>query len=415
MRMAKIVMEEYGHHLRFRALIDELGLDWREFSADKDHLTTFDTPIDDWADQVVFLALVDRAAAHQFRQFVRSPYAPFRKACQDTLNEEYGHVGFGMDGVKDMLETPEGRAAVEAAVPKWLRVGLASFGSDRSRDQRTLPLLGLQDRDQRRHARGLLPAGPRLRRPRLGHRTGGEPGGLHGRSRRTVPAGARGGRLNDLAAFTVALQDGTAVSCGAGQSVLEACLAAGLPMPYNCRSGECAECRAVLLSGSVDESPGADPAVFTEADRRKGRILTCLCAPTSDIALEIVLRDGASAPRIEHVTATVGRVGRVSASVVQVALDCPRAIAYRAGQYFEWIVPGIAPNRYFSAANPPGGTDLVFRRPALSGRRGRQPCPVRRCRRAIRWTSPGPTAISASRRTITGRRSASPAAPASRR
>ena len=163
-----------------------------------------------------------------------------------------------------------------------------------------------------------------------------------------------------MAAFTVALQDGTEVSCAAGQSVLEACLAAGLPMPYNCRSGECAECRAVLLSGSVDESPGADPAVFTEADRRKGRILTCLCAPASDIALEIVLRDGTSAPRIEHVTAAVGRVERVSASVVQVALDCPREIAYRAGQYFEWIVPGIAPNRYFSAATAPGRRELVF-------------------------------------------------------
>ena len=166
--------------------------------------------------------------------------------------------------------------------------------------------------------------------------------------------------MTGLAAFTVALQDGTAVACAAGQSVLEACLAAGLPMPYNCRSGECAECRAVLLSGSVEESPGADPAVFTEADRRKGRILTCLCAPTSDIALEIVLRDGAGAPRIEQLETTVSRVERVSASVVQVALDCPREIAYRAGQYFEWIVPGIAPNRYFSAANPPGGTALVF-------------------------------------------------------
>ena len=163
-----------------------------------------------------------------------------------------------------------------------------------------------------------------------------------------------------MAAFTVALQDGTAVACAAGQSVLEACLAAGLPMPYNCRSGECAECRAVLLSGSVDESPGADPAVFTDADRRKGRILTCLCAPTSDIALEIVLRDGTSAPRIEHLSAMVGRIERVSASVIQVALDCPREIAYRAGQYFEWIVPGIAPNRYFSAATRPGRTELVF-------------------------------------------------------
>ena len=163
-----------------------------------------------------------------------------------------------------------------------------------------------------------------------------------------------------MATFTVALQDGLAVACETGQSVLEACLAAGLPMPYNCRSGECAECRAVLLSGSVDESPGADPAVFTDADRRKGRILTCLCAPTSDLSLEIVLRDGTSAPRIEHVGAIVGRIERVSASVIQVVLDCPREIAYRAGQYFEWIVPGIAPNRYFSAATAPGRAELVF-------------------------------------------------------
>jgi len=133
MRMAKTVMEEYGHHLRYRDLLDGLGLDWRETSDGKQHLSTFDTPIESWADQMVFLALVDRAAAHQFRHFVKSPYAPFRKASQDTLNEEYGHVGLGMDGVKDLLATPEGRAEVEAVVPKWLGVALRSFGSDNSR------------------------------------------------------------------------------------------------------------------------------------------------------------------------------------------------------------------------------------------------------------------------------------------
>jgi ring-1,2-phenylacetyl-CoA epoxidase subunit PaaA len=133
MRMAKTVMEEYGHHLRFRRLLEELKFDWRDFSKDKDHLSTFDVPIDSWVDQMVFLALVDRAAAHQFRHFVKSPYAPFRKACQDTLNEEYGHVGLGMDGVKELLATADGKAQVEAAVWKWLPVGLASFGNPKSR------------------------------------------------------------------------------------------------------------------------------------------------------------------------------------------------------------------------------------------------------------------------------------------
>lgn len=133
MRMAKTVMEEYGHHLRFRKLLEDLRLDWQEIVKDKAHLSTFDVPIDSWADQMVFLAIVDRAAAHQFRHFVKSPYEPFRLACQETLNEEYGHVGFGMDGVKALLQTADGRAEVEKAVPKWLLVGLASFGGDASR------------------------------------------------------------------------------------------------------------------------------------------------------------------------------------------------------------------------------------------------------------------------------------------
>ena len=144
MRMAKTVMEEYGHHLRFRNLLDELKLDWREATKDKGHLTTFDVPIDTWADQMVFLALVDRAAAHQFRHFIKSPYEPFRRACQDTLNEEYGHVGLGMDGVKELLGEPGGRDRVEKAVHKWLPVGLQSFGGDKSRSNERYRHWGLK-------------------------------------------------------------------------------------------------------------------------------------------------------------------------------------------------------------------------------------------------------------------------------
>ncbi|MEY2801736.1 MAG: hypothetical protein RL513_1321 [Pseudomonadota bacterium] len=132
-RMARTVMEEYGHHLRYRKLMDDLGLDWQEYGRKKGHLTTFDEPMQSWADQAVFLAVVDRAAAHQFRHFVQSRYEPFRNAAQETLKEEYGHVGLGMDAVKDLLTTEQGRREVEAVLPKWLRVGLQSFGSDNSK------------------------------------------------------------------------------------------------------------------------------------------------------------------------------------------------------------------------------------------------------------------------------------------
>jgi ring-1,2-phenylacetyl-CoA epoxidase subunit PaaA len=131
-RMARTVMEEYGHHLRYRKLMDDLGLDWQEYASKKGHLSTFDTPMESWADQAVFLAIVDRAAAHQFRHFVQCRYEPFRVAAQETLKEEYGHVGLGMDAVKQLLLSAEGRAEVEAGVRKWLPVGLQSFGADNS-------------------------------------------------------------------------------------------------------------------------------------------------------------------------------------------------------------------------------------------------------------------------------------------
>jgi ring-1,2-phenylacetyl-CoA epoxidase subunit PaaA len=146
MRMARTVMEEYGHHLRFRRLLGEIGIDWREVMKTKSHLTTFDVPITNWADQMVFLALVDRAAAHQFEEFIHSPYEPFRRACEETLREEHGHVGFGMKGTKWLLASEAGRLEVAAAVPKWLRVGLQSFGGDKSRSNERYRYWGIKSR-----------------------------------------------------------------------------------------------------------------------------------------------------------------------------------------------------------------------------------------------------------------------------
>ena len=144
MRMARTVMEEYGHHLRYRKLMEELGLDWEEYARSKGHLSTFDTPMESWADQAVFLAILDRAAAHQFRHFVQCRYEPFRQAAQDTLKEEYGHVGLGMDAVKALLQTDEGRAQVERGLHKWLPVGLQSFGSDASKKNERYRYFGIK-------------------------------------------------------------------------------------------------------------------------------------------------------------------------------------------------------------------------------------------------------------------------------
>jgi NAD(P)H-flavin reductase/ferredoxin len=148
--------------------------------------------------------------------------------------------------------------------------------------------------------------------------------------------------------------------CRADQTLLDSCILAGIPVPYNCRSGECGECMASLLSGKVHELPGADPAVFTDVHRDEGNILTCMCFPRSVIMLDLPLQTGAPAIRPDTFNVMVQRVERLTPTICGVTVETPWPIEYHAGQCFEWVVPGISPNRKFSAANPPGGDHIDF-------------------------------------------------------
>ena len=40
-----------------------------------------------------------------------------------------------------------------------------------------------------------------------------------------------------------------------GQTLLDAGLAAGIALPYQCRTGECGTCRATVLSGEITRQP----------------------------------------------------------------------------------------------------------------------------------------------------------------
>jgi ferredoxin len=146
----------------------------------------------------------------------------------------------------------------------------------------------------------------------------------------------------------------------ADRTILDSCLDLGVPVPYNCRSGECGECVARLVDGRVQELPGADPATYTPAMRDAGMILTCMCYPASHLHISVPLRDG-QAPPIRSVDAIVTEVswfGERSARVV-------RACGHAGG------LPGRA----------------IFRvAPAASGvHRGLTRRPMRR--EAARWNS----------------------------
>lgn len=156
------------------------------------------------------------------------------------------------------------------------------------------------------------------------------------------------------------LPEGNELSCPSSQTLLDACIADGVPISYNCRSGECGECMASLVSGQVHELPGADPAIFTEAHRAQGKILTCMCFPRSALTLDIPLQAGAPAIRPAVVNAMVQRMEQLTPTIYGVSVETPWPLEFYAGQAFEWIVPGITPNRTYSAANRPGSDVIDF-------------------------------------------------------
>ena len=156
------------------------------------------------------------------------------------------------------------------------------------------------------------------------------------------------------------LPEGAVLPCPESQTLLDACIAAGVPISYNCRSGECGECMASLVAGQVHELPGADPAIFTAAHRAQGKILTCMCFPRSALTVDIPLQADAPAIRPAAVNAMVQRVEQLTPTIYGVAVETPWPIEFYAGQAFEWVVPGIVPNRTYSAANCPGSDVIEF-------------------------------------------------------
>lgn len=76
---------------------------------------------------------------------------------------------------------------------------------------------------------------------------------------------------------------GTAV-VEAGQTLLDAGLAAGLPMPHSCTVGNCGECMVQLRSGEVTQN---EPNCLTAGQKADGYVLACVSCPLSKVTLDI--------------------------------------------------------------------------------------------------------------------------------
>jgi CDP-4-dehydro-6-deoxyglucose reductase len=74
--------------------------------------------------------------------------------------------------------------------------------------------------------------------------------------------------------------------CAPGQAILKAGLAAGLRLPFSCRSGMCRTCKGRVVSGQVDFGD-AHVKYLSEAERAQGFALLCCASPLSDLVVEV--------------------------------------------------------------------------------------------------------------------------------
>lgn len=146
-RLAKKVMEEMGHGWYCWEILAPLGIDVNKRVQHlvqnpdnpdpklvrvingfrKENWSTF---FDCWADVAMFSTVVTPAAVAFLGQYRESSYLPWRRISERIWQEEKGHLAFGVWAAKRVIEFDgeAGRQQLQAAVPKFLSMGLGFSG-----------------------------------------------------------------------------------------------------------------------------------------------------------------------------------------------------------------------------------------------------------------------------------------------
>lgn len=130
----------------------------------------------------------------------------------------------------------------------------------------------------------------------------------------------------------------------AGENVLAAALAAGIPLPHSCRAGRCATCKARLLSGEIAYPGDALPPGIAASEAARGEVLLCQARPRSDLRVQS-RQSGAARPAVgvEAGPATPLSTGGHRVTV----------------RFLGAQLPGLRPGQYIDVENAAGERERV--------------------------------------------------------
>ncbi len=154
---------------------------------------------------------------------------------------------------------------------------------------------------------------------------------------------------------------GDTIEVTEGQTILDACLRAGVYLPHACGHGLCGTCKTRVEDGDIDHGAASNFALM-DFEREDGFVLACTATLMSDVTIEADIDEDPDARRIpvRDFVGVVTALGDLTHDVKGVRLQIEGApIDFQAGQYVNLALPEIHGTRAFSIANPPSDASHV--------------------------------------------------------
>jgi phenol hydroxylase P5 protein len=158
-----------------------------------------------------------------------------------------------------------------------------------------------------------------------------------------------------MAAQLVIEPIGEKVLVRSGQTILDACLRAGVWLPHACCHGLCGTCKIEIISGDIDHG---DPSPFAlmDIERDEGKALACCATLLADAVIEAEIEEDPDAlyVPVRDFEGVVESLSPLTPDIRGIWIDVEgEGIEFQAGQYINLAIPGIEGPRPFSLANPP--------------------------------------------------------------
>lgn len=144
--------------------------------------------------------------------------------------------------------------------------------------------------------------------------------------------------------------------CSSNQSILSSSLNSNLHFAYSCMTGQCGVCKTKLLEGEIRELQSQ--IALTDIQKSNNEILTCCCAPLTDILIDSEDLTQLNGIEIKTLPARISSIIELSSDILEVVLRLPPTARFKflAGQYIDIIYGNI--KRSYSISSSIGDDEL---------------------------------------------------------